>query len=84
MVVQPKAHRNELAGILNQALKVKLTAPPLEGAANEALTKFLARFFEIRKSEVTILRGETSHHKLVHCRSLTAEALLARLTTHLA
>lgn len=83
MVVQPKAHRNQVAGILDRALKIKLTAPPVEGAANEALTKFLAQVLGIRKSEVTILRGETSHHKLIHCRSLTAEALLAGLAAHL-
>lgn len=83
VVVQPKARRNEVVGILDRALKIKLTAPPVEGAANEALIKFLARVFEIRRTEVTILRGETSHHKLIHCRSLTAEALLAHLRAHL-
>jgi uncharacterized protein len=83
VVVQPKARRNELIGILNQALKVKLTAPPVEGAANEALVKFLARFFRIRKSDITILRGETAHHKLIHCSNLTAEALRARLSANL-
>jgi len=71
--VQPRSSRNELLGFQQGVLKVKLTAPPVEGEANQALISFLAQVLGTSKRNVVILRGETSRLKLVgiHGISLT-------------
>jgi len=63
--VSPNARRSGFDGLFNNALRVALQAPPVDGKANEALIKFLSDFFEIRKSAITILSGETSRMKRV-------------------
>ncbi|MBZ0155479.1 MAG: DUF167 domain-containing protein [Alphaproteobacteria bacterium] len=64
--VIPKSSRTEMAGVLDgTVVKVKLTAPPVEGAANEQLIAFLAEKFGIKKSDIVILKGETSRRKTV-------------------
>jgi len=68
--VLPRSSRNELAGELDGALKVKLTAPPVEGAANKALIKFLASAFKVPKSNVEITSGESSKNKSVLLRGV--------------
>lgn len=73
--VQPRSSRNELVGFQQGVLKVKLTAPPVEGEANEALISFLAEVLGTSKKNVVILRGETSRLKLVGVRGISpAEA----------
>ena len=71
--VQPRASRDEFAGLLGNALKVRLTAPPVEGRANEALIAFLAGAFGVAKSQVTLLRGESGRQKQL---KITAPARL--------
>jgi uncharacterized protein (TIGR00251 family) len=73
--IQPKASRNEIAGLKEDALKIRLTAPPVEGAANSQLTQFLAKSLKVRKSDVVILRGKTSRSKQVLVRSATTEKI---------
>ena len=63
--VLPSSRRNEIAGVQDRALKVKLTAPPVEGAANTALTEFLAQRLGARRSAVSIVGGEKSRTKTV-------------------
>ena len=73
--VQPRAARTEIAGIHGDALKVRLTSPPVEGAANEALLKFLAETFAIGRRAVRILAGEHSRSKIVEIEGITARAV---------
>ncbi len=73
--VVPRARRDEIAAVEDGALKVRLTAPPVEGKANEALVKFLAATLGVRSADVEILRGETSRHKLVRVRGASASRL---------
>lgn len=73
VIVQPRAKKNEIVGITNGALKIKVTAPPVEGAANEALIKLLSQAFGIKKSDLEILKMKTSPRKLIFCRNLTEE-----------
>jgi uncharacterized protein (TIGR00251 family) len=61
--VQPKASRDELAGVLDNRLKIRLTAPPVDGKANQALVKFVARLCGVSRKQVTLLAGETSRNK---------------------
>lgn len=71
--VQPRASKNELAGVQEGALKVRLTAPPIEGKANKECIKFLAKLFNLPKSSIEILQGEKSRHKKFLLKSLSAK-----------
>ncbi len=68
--VDPRSSRNEIVGAVDRTIRVKLTAPPVDGAANEMLVELLAKKFNIRKSDVIIMKGETSRHKLIKLRGL--------------
>lgn len=61
--VQTRASNDELAEILDDRIKVRITAPPIDGKANKHLIQFLAKLFEIPKSHIQIKSGETSHNK---------------------
>jgi hypothetical protein len=63
--VIPNAPRNEVAGWLGEALKVKIQAPALDGRANAALTEFLADELGLPRRAIILVRGEKSHHKVV-------------------
>jgi uncharacterized protein (TIGR00251 family) len=63
--VIPRASRNEIEGVTGHALKVRLTAPPVEGAANKALIELLAERLKVRKSQIEIVAGQTSQHKMI-------------------
>lgn len=71
----PRAKRDEIVGIENDALKIRLNAPPVEGRANEALLKFLAQTLNVPRANIEILRGETSRHKVVRVRGVSAAQL---------
>ena len=73
--VQPRAARSEIAGLHGDALKVRLTSPPVDGAANEALVKFLAETFAVARRAVRILAGEHSRSKIVEVEGITARAV---------
>ncbi|MGE5241945.1 MAG: DUF167 family protein [Bacteroidota bacterium] len=61
--VQPRASRAAVAGVIGDHLKIRLTAPPLAGRANTDLIAMLAKLFGVPKSQITLLRGETSRRK---------------------
>jgi len=63
--VEPRSSKKGLAGVLGNKLKVKLTAPPVDGAANEQLVEVLAEAFDIKKSAIKIIRGQSSKNKVV-------------------
>jgi uncharacterized protein (TIGR00251 family) len=69
--VQPRASRSEIAGVYGDALKVRLSAPPVDGAANVALIEFLADVFAVGRRDVRILAGETSRSKIVEVEGIT-------------
>ena len=73
--VQPRAARSELAGVHGTALKVRLTASPVDGAGNAALIDFLAEEFGIPRRAVRIVHGHTSRTKLVELTGVTAAAV---------
>lgn len=76
--VQPRASRNAVVGWHGDALKVALTAPPVDGAANAALIAFIAEYFGLRRSQVSLLRGDSSRQKLLALAADPAE-LAAKL-----
>ena len=63
--IQPRASKNGIVMMENGKLKIRLTAPPVDGAANEALVKFLADTLTVPKSQVEILFGHTSREKII-------------------
>lgn len=67
--VQPRASRAGFAGVTPQGLKVRLTAAPVEGEANEALRSLMAREFGVPKSDVTLARGVRGRHKQLRIRA---------------
>jgi uncharacterized protein len=71
--VQPRASANEMAGIHGDALKVRLTAPPVDGAANDALVEFLSGTFGIPVRDVTIVAGSSSRSKVVELTGITED-----------
>ncbi len=73
--VQPRSSKNQIAGEQEGALKVKLTAPPVDGEANQALINFLSSYFKIPKRNITLLKGETSRHKLVEIQGIDKTTL---------
>jgi uncharacterized protein len=61
--IQPKAGKNELCGIFQDRLKIRICAPPVEGAANKECINFLSKTLGIAKSEIKLIRGEQSRQK---------------------
>jgi uncharacterized protein (TIGR00251 family) len=74
--VQPRASRDAITGERDGALVVRLTAPPVEGAANEALVRLIGKALGLPPSAVRILRGEAGRDKLVHIRGARAEDVI--------
>jgi uncharacterized protein (TIGR00251 family) len=75
ITVQPRGSRNEIAGLQGDAMKIRLTAPPVEGAANKMCVEFLAKSLKVRKSVVEIIHGRTSRSKKVLVRSATRKEI---------
>jgi len=77
--VIPRASRNEVEGITGNALKVRVTAPPVEGAANKALIELLAERLKVRKSQIEIVAGQTSQNKMISVVGLRPSEVEKRL-----
>lgn len=78
--VQPRASRTELVGWHEDAVKVRVAAPPVEGAANAELLALLAKKLGVPKSAIRILTGERGRRKLVEVKGVAAEHAMARLS----
>jgi uncharacterized protein (TIGR00251 family) len=77
--VQPRARKNAIRGQVGGALKLALTAPPLQGRANEACIEFLAELLKLPRSSITIAAGETSRNKVMRVAGISADELRRRL-----
>ena len=73
--VVPRASRSEIIGMHDGALKIRLAAPPVEGAANEELIKILAKYFDVNKNAVEIVSGATAKTKQIRVTGSNAEKL---------
>ena len=78
--VHPRARKNAITGELGDALKVSLTAPPIEGNANEACIEFFANLLKVPRSSVTIAAGQSSRSKVIRVVGLSAQQVRDRLT----
>lgn len=77
--VQPRASQNRIAGILGDAVKVAVTAPPVDGAANSACIGFLAKLLDIPQSRLEIISGHSGRTKLIKVFGLKSEAIREKL-----
>jgi uncharacterized protein (TIGR00251 family) len=78
--VQPRAKRNAVVGEVGEALKISLTAPPVDGKANAACIEFFANLLKVPRSSVTIAAGQSSRNKVIRVVGLPAEQIRERLT----
>ncbi len=77
--LQPRASVNEICGPLGAELRIKVTAPPVDAAANEALVELLADRLDCARGLVELVRGHKSRHKIIKLHGFTAEATLKKL-----
>lgn len=77
--VQPRSSRNQVVGEQAGALKVKLTAPPVDGEANAALVAFLSRYLKIPRKDINLIKGETSRNKIIEIMGISSEELLLKI-----
>ena len=77
--IQPKASATECVGIYGDALKIRVAAPPVDGAANDELIRFLARSLSIPSTSVRIRSGAGARNKRVLIKGATAQIVMARL-----
>ena len=69
--VVPRASRSEIVGIHDGALKIRIASPPVDGAANAEIVRFLAKTFGVSKSDIFIISGETSKNKRIKVENLS-------------
>jgi uncharacterized protein len=81
--VHPRAHKEAITGVIGDALKLALTAPPVDGKANQAVIEFFADLFAISRSSITIASGETSRNKVIHVSGISAEQVRQKLQSAL-
>jgi uncharacterized protein (TIGR00251 family) len=77
--IHPRAKKNAITGQVGDALKVALTAPPIDGKANAACIEFFAKLLNVPRSSVTIAAGQTSRNKVIRVAGLTAQQVRERL-----
>lgn len=77
--LHPRAKKNSITGEVGDALKVSLTAPPVDGKANQACIEFFANLLKVPRSSVTIASGQSSRRKVIRVTGLSAEEIRKRL-----
>ena len=77
--LQPRASANEIGDALGNELRIKVTAPPVDAAANEALVKLLAQHLDCPRNRVELVRGHTSRHKTIKLHGLAPEDVVKKL-----
>ena len=71
--IHPRAKKNAITGEVGDALKLSITAPPVDGKANEACIDFFAKLLKVARSSVTIAAGQSSRNKVIRVAGLTAQ-----------
>lgn len=77
--VTPNASRNEITGLIDGVLQVKVAAPPVKGKANKELTAFLSQALGVKKSSLSIVKGQTSRNKVIAIEGLSRDDIIKRL-----
>lgn len=82
--VQSNARQNQVVGLENDVLRVRIAAPPVDGRANQELVRFLSQALGVPRSDIAIERGLASKTKLLAIRGLSQEQLMSLLTSNAA
>ncbi|MCK4309178.1 MAG: YggU family protein [Candidatus Atribacteria bacterium] len=77
--IVPGSSKNKIVGVYNDALKITVTAPPVEGKANKKCIVYLAKYFDIAKSKIEIISGQTSKNKLIKIYDISQEEFLEKI-----
>lgn len=77
--ILPRSSQNKISGLHGKALKIKLTAPPVDGEANKALVKFLGKILKTPPSRISIASGASGRNKSIFMEGFDKEALMAKL-----
>ena len=80
-IIQPRSSKNEVTGVYNDALKIRLTSPPVDGEANKACMRFFAKWLGISPSKVSIVQGFSSKNKTIEVIDLTEKQFHGILKT---
>jgi len=78
--VTPNAGRNEITGFKEGVLQVRIAAPPDKGKANKELANFLSERLGIKKSSITIIKGQTSRNKVIFIEGISGEEVIKRFS----
>ena len=77
--IVPGSSKDKIIGIYNNALKIAIAAPPVEGKANKKCIAYLAKYFEIAKSKIEIISGQTSKNKLIKIYDISQKDCLDKI-----
>jgi uncharacterized protein (TIGR00251 family) len=77
--IVPGSSKNKIIGVYNHALKITITAPPAEGKANKKCIAYLAKYFDIAKSKIEIISGQTSKNKLIKIYDISQKEFLEKI-----
>ncbi len=80
VIIQPRSSQNEISGIHNNSLKIRLTSPPVDGAANKTCIKFLSKWLEVSPSRVSIVAGLSSKNKIIEIEGMDEIIFRDKLT----
>ena len=79
--LQPRASKNEIGEPLGAELRIKVTAPPVDAAANQALIELLAETLDCSRCQVELMRGQTSRHKIIRLHGVSVEVATRKLSS---
>ena len=74
----PRASKNEIQGVHDGALKVRLTSPPIDGKANQALIKFMSKTLSISKTQIELIQGQAGRLKIVRITGISKRVLIRK------
>ncbi|KMP11776.1 hypothetical protein UR09_02355 [Candidatus Nitromaritima sp. SCGC AAA799-A02] len=77
--IQPRSSKNEICGLHGDALKIRLTSPPVDGEANKMCVKFLAKVLQVSPSRITIASGLTGRKKMIRVEGMDPSEFLAKI-----
>ncbi len=83
LFIQPKSSKNQIVGPHNGMLKIKITAPPVDGEANAELIEYLSKFFKVPKRNITLVKGDTGRQKTVDVEGISLSDAQALVTAAL-
>ncbi|MBA3063724.1 YggU family protein [bacterium] len=77
--IVPGSSKNKILGVHNDAIKITITAPPIEGKANKKCIAYLAKYFDVAKSKIEIISGQTSKNKLIKIYDISQKEFLDKI-----